>query len=142
MWSKSLIVGIVASLIDMLLMLVLSSVGVGDQMAFIVATSIGIIIQFIGNHVWSFHTTRNESVFRRAAMFFVFEVVVMLALSFIFPLIISFIEREIKDFWFILQDGHMTPIGNVITKHIIAFVVFNFVSYPMWKYVIFDKKRN
>ena len=142
MWSRSLIVGVLASILDMVVMFVLTSVSVSDQAAFIIATSIGLVIQFIGNHIWSFSLkTNRKNTMKNAILFLSFELIVMIALSFIFPYIILFIEKELPNTLFITSEGHVTPIGSVVIKHIIAFFVFNFVSYPVWKNVIFKERK-
>lgn len=142
MWSRSLVVGILASILDMVVMFALTSASVGDQAAFVIATSIGLVIQFIGNHVWSFSlNTNTKRTLKNAILFLSFELIVMIALSFIFPYIILFIEKEIPNALFIASNGHVTPVGSVVLKHIIAFFTFNLVSYPVWKYLIFKERK-
>lgn len=139
MWSRSLVVGVIASLFDMLIMYMLSAISFEEQASFIFASTIGIIIQFFGNHFWSF-SMKDRDLFFTAVLFTFFEVILMIVSSFIFPHILTYIVKELPHNSFISHNGHITPVGSVIIKHSMLFFVFNFISYPVWKYYIFKKR--
>ena len=144
-YTKAGVTGITASLTDMYLMFILQKRGWGDQTSYIASTCAGMAIQFFGNKYWTFgqnNVTSKRSV-KQGFKFITFEIIITIIMSYAFPFIMSGMasimllspHSSIRDLIYSECKHEITPIGSVIIKHVITFIIFNAISYPAWKYI-------
>ena len=152
-YYKAIIVSVIASLIDMFIMFELSKANWKEELALGLSSFAGIIIQFFGQKFWTFknQTKSYKSLIRQVLLFFGIELVLLGLVILIFKGIYPSVESKIEKLDIKYKDGFITKYlveekdkklmlnerGKIVVKNMIVFCVFNLLSYPLWRYVIF-----
>ena len=152
-YYKAIIVSIIASLTDMFIMFELSKANWKEELALGLSSFAGIIIQFFGQKYWTFKSqTKNyEALIRQVLLFFGVEFSLLLLVILIFKNVYDKVENQIEKLDLKYKDGFITKYlvyekdkklvlnekGKIVVKNAIVFLVFNLISYPIWRYVIF-----
>ena len=152
-YYKAIIVSIIASLTDMFIMFELSRANWKEELALGLSSFAGIIIQFFGQKYWTFKSqTKNyEALIRQVLLFFGVELSLLLLVIVIFKNVYDKLENQIEKLDLKYKDGVITKYlvyekdkklvlnekGKIVVKNAIVFLVFNLISYPIWRYVIF-----
>ena len=152
-YYKAVIVSILASLTDMFIMFELSKANWRDELALGLSSFAGIIIQFFGQKLWTFknQTKSYKSLIWQVLLFFGIELVLLGLVILIFKGVYPSIEYKIEKLDIKYKDGFITKYlveekakklmlndrGKIVVKNAIVFCVFNLLSYPLWRYVIF-----
>lgn len=152
-YYKAIIVSVIASLTDMFIMFELSKANWKEELALGLSSFAGIIIQFFGQKYWTFKSqTKNyEALVRQVLLFFGVEITLLLLVIVIFKNVYNKVEEQIEKLDLKYKDGFITKYlvyekdkklvlnekGKIVVKNAIVFLVFNLISYPIWRYVIF-----
>lgn len=152
-YYKAVIVSIIASLTDMFIMFELSKLKWKEELALGLSSFAGIIIQFFGQKYWTFksQTKSYEALVRQVLLFFGVELSLLLLVIVIFKNVYNKVEKQIEKLDLKYKDGFITKYlvyekdkklvlnerGKIVVKNAIVFCVFNLISYPIWRYVIF-----
>ena len=74
-YYRSLLVGVLATLVDSTVFIILSKLKFRDTISFVVAFILGVLIQFFGQKYWTFKnkTNTNYQLIKQIILFFVFE---------------------------------------------------------------------
>lgn len=152
-YYKAVIVSIVASLTDMFIMFELSRANWKEELALGLSSFAGIIIQFFGQKYWTFKSqTKNYDEFiRQVLLFFSVELALLGLVILIFKGVYDKLEMQVEKLDIKYKDGFITKYlvdeknkklvlnerGKIVVKNAIVFFVFNLISYPIWRYVIF-----
>ncbi len=152
-YYKAIIVSVIASLTDMFIMFELSKANWKEELALGLSSFAGIIIQFFGQKYWTFKSqTKNyEALTRQVLLFFGVEITLLLLVIVIFKNVYNKVEEQIEKLDLKYKDGFITKYlvyekdkklvlnekGKIVVKNAIVFLVFNLISYPIWRYVIF-----
>ncbi len=152
-YYKVIIVSAIASLTDMFIMFELSKANWKEELALGLSSFAGIIIQFFGQKYWTFKSqTKNyEGLARQVLLFFGVEITLLLLVIVIFKNVYNKVEEQIEKLDLKYKDGFITKYlvyekdkklvlnekGKIVVKNAIVFLVFNLISYPIWRYVIF-----
>jgi len=152
-YYKAVIVSVIASLTDMFIMFELSKANWKEELALGLSSFAGIIIQFFGQKYWTFKSqTKNyEALIRQVLLFFGVELSLLLLVIVIFKNVYDKVEKQIEKLDLKYKDGFITKYlvyeqdkklvlndrGKIVVKNAIVFLVFNLISYPIWRYVIF-----
>ena len=152
-YYKAVIVSVIASLTDMFIMFELSKANWKEELALGLSSFAGIIIQFFGQKYWTFKSqTKNyEALVRQVLLFFGVEITLLLLVIVIFKNVYNKVEEQIERLDLKYKDGFITKYlvyekdkklvlnekGKIVVKNAIVFLVFNLISYPIWRYVIF-----
>ena len=152
-YYKAVIVSVIASLSDMFIMFELSKANWKEELALGLSSFAGIIIQFFGQKYWTFKSqTKNyEALIRQVLLFFGVELSLLLLVIVIFKNVYNTVEKQIEKLDLKYKDGFITKYlvyeqdkklvlnerGKIVVKNAIVFLVFNLISYPIWRYVIF-----
>ena len=152
-YYKAVIVSVIASLTDMFIMFELSRANWKEELALGLSSLAGIIIQFFGQKYWTFKSqTKNyEALIRQVLLFFGVELTLLLLVIVIFKNVYDKVESQIEKLDLKYKDGFITKYlvyekdkklvlnekGKIVVKNAIVFLVFNLISYPIWRYVIF-----
>ena len=152
-YYKAVIVSIIASLTDMFIMFELSKLKWKEELALGLSSFAGIIIQFFGQKYWTFksQTKSYEALVRQVLLFFGVELSLLLLVIVIFKNVYDKVEKQIEKLDLKYKDGFITKYlvyekdkklvlnerGKIVVKNAIVFCVFNLISYPIWRYVIF-----
>ena len=152
-YYKAIIVSVIASLTDMFIMFELSKANWKEELALGLSSFAGIIIQFFGQKYWTFKSqTKNyEALVRQVLLFFGVELSLLLLVIVIFKNVYNKVEKQIEKLDLKYKDGFITKYlvyeqdkklvlnerGKIVVKNAIVFLVFNLISYPIWRYVIF-----
>ena len=152
-YYKAIIVSVIASLTDMFIMFELSKANWKEELALGLSSFAGIIIQFFGQKYWTFKSqTKNyEALIRQVLLFFGVELSLLLLVIVIFKNVYNKVEKQIEKLDLKYKDGFITKYlvyekdkklvlnerGKIVVKNAIVFLVFNLISYPIWRYVIF-----
>lgn len=152
-YYKAVIVSVLASLTDMFIMFELSKANWKEELALGLSSFAGIIIQFFGQKYWTFksETKSYKALIRQVLLFFGIELVLLGLVILIFKEIYPSVEYNIEKLDITYKDGFITKYlveekdkklmlndrGKIVVKNVIVFCVFNLLSYPLWRYVIF-----
>ena len=152
-YYKAVIVSIFASLTDMFIMFELSKLKWQEELALGLSSFAGIIIQFFGQKYWTFksQTKSYDELIRQVLLFFSVEFALLALVIFIFKGVYHRIESQVENLDLKYKDGFITKYlvdekdkklvlnekGKIVVKNAIVFCVFNLISYPIWRYVIF-----
>ena len=152
-YYKAVIVSVIASLTDMFIMFELSKANWKEELALGLSSFAGIIIQFFGQKYWTFksQTKSYEALVRQVLLFFGVELSLLLLVIVIFKNVYNKVEKQIEKLDLKYKDGFITKYlvyeqdkklvlnerGKIVVKNAIVFLVFNLISYPIWRYVIF-----
>ena len=152
-YYKAVIVSIFASLTDMFIMFELSKANWQEELALGLSSFAGIIIQFFGQKYWTFksQTKSYDELIRQVLLFFSVEFALLALVIFIFKGVYHRIESQVENLDLKYKDGFITKYlvdekdkklvlnekGKIVVKNAIVFCVFNLISYPIWRYVIF-----
>ncbi len=152
-YYKAVIVSVLASITDMFIMFELSKANWREELALGLSSFAGIIIQFFGQKFWTFKNQTNsyKSLIRQILLFFGIELVLLGVVILIFKGVYSSVESQIEKLDIKYKDGFITKYlveekdkklilndrGKIVVKNVIVFFVFNLLSYPLWRYVIF-----
>ena len=152
-YYKAVIVSIFASLTDMFIMFELSKANWQEELALGLSSFAGIIIQFFGQKYWTFksQTKSYDELIRQVLLFFSVEFALLALVIFIFKGVYHRIESQVENLDLKYKDGFITKYlvdekdkklvlnekGKIVVKNAIVFLVFNLISYPIWRYVIF-----
>ena len=152
-YYKAVIVSVISSLTDMFIMFELSRANWKEELALGLSSLAGIIIQFFGQKYWTFKSqTKNyEALIRQVLLFFGVELTLLLLVIVIFKNVYDKVESQIEKLDLKYKDGFITKYlvyekdkklvlnekGKIVVKNAIVFLVFNLISYPIWRYVIF-----
>ena len=152
-YYKAIIVSVIASLTDMFIMFELSKANWKEELALGLSSFAGIIIQFFGQKYWTFKSqTKNyKALVRQVLLFFGVELTLLGLVIIIFKNVYYKVEEQIEKLDLKYKDGFITKYlvyekdkklvlnekGKIVVKNAIVFLVFNLISYPIWRYVIF-----
>ncbi len=152
-YYKAVIVSIIASLTDMFIMFELSKLKWKEELALGLSSFAGIIIQFFGQKYWTFkNETKNyDELIKQVLLFFGVELALLALVIIIFKGVYHRIEAQVEKLDVKYKDGFITEYlvdekdqklilnerGKIVVKNAIVFCVFNLISYPIWRYVIF-----
>lgn len=160
MYYRAIMVAVLATVTDMSLMFtLLYETHLNDSIILGISSFVGMVIQFVGQKYWTFKNTSSKfsELFRQIFMFFALEISVIMLVIIIYShlsyhvdeavqhlpdsyvtgkISSKFVERDEND-----QKIQLTVIGKMILKSLIVFVGFNLISYPMWKFFIFAKRK-
>lgn len=160
MYYRAILVAILATATDMSIMFgLLYESHLRDTIILGISSFTGMVIQFVGQKYWTFKNTSSKfsELFRQIVMFFGLEISVIMLVILIYShlskhideavqhlpdsyvtgkISSKFVEKDAKD-----RKIQLTVIGKMILKSLIVFVGFNLISYPMWKFFIFAKKK-
>ena len=152
-YYKAIIVSVIASLSDMFIMFELSKANWKEELALGLSSFAGIIIQFFGQKYWTFKSqTKNyKALVRQVLLFFGVELTLLGLVIIIFKNVYNKVEEQIEKLDLKYKDGFITKYlvyekdkklvlnekGKIVVKNAIVFLVFNLISYPIWRYVIF-----
>ena len=152
-YYKAVIVSVFASLTDMFIMFELSKANWQEELALGLSSFAGIIIQFFGQKYWTFksQTKSYDELIRQVLLFFSVEFALLALVIFIFKGVYNRIESQVEKLDLKYKDGFITKYlvdekdkklilnerGKIVVKNAIVFCVFNLISYPIWRYVIF-----
>ena len=152
-YYKAVIVSVFASLTDMFIMFELSKANWQEELALGLSSFAGIIIQFFGQKYWTFksQTKSYDELIRQVLLFFSVEFALLALVIFIFKGVYNRIESQVEQLDLKYKDGFITRYlvdekdkklilnerGKIVVKNAIVFCVFNLISYPIWRYVIF-----
>jgi putative flippase GtrA len=152
-YYKAIIVSVIASLSDMFIMFELSKANWREELALGLSSFAGIIIQFFGQKYWTFKSqTKNyKALVRQVLLFFGVELTLLGLVIIIFKNVYDKVEEQIEKLDLKYKDGFITKYlvyekdkklvlnekGKIVVKNAIVFLVFNLISYPIWRYVIF-----
>ena len=152
-YYKAVIVSIFASLTDMFIMFELSKANWQEELALGLSSFAGIIIQFFGQKYWTFksQTKSYDELIRQVLLFFSVEFALLALVIFIFKGVYHRVESQVENLDLKYKDGFITKYlvdekdkklvlnekGKIVVKNAIVFCVFNLISYPIWRYVIF-----
>ena len=154
-YYRSLLVGVVASVVDISTLYGLSSTKIPENYALLISSLGGILIQFFGQKYWAFRNNTNDitTLVRQVVKFFTLEISLIFVIIYIFDKIQTKIQNIVEKYpssitkgtinkYLLKLDNNkviLTPLSNTILKTALVFILFNLVSYPLWKYVIFVK---
>lgn len=152
-YYKAVIVSIIASLTDMFIMFELSKAKWKEELALGLSSFAGIIIQFFGQKYWTFksQTKSYDALIRQVLLFFGIEFTILALVIVVFKNIYEKLEKRVESLDLKYKDGFITKYfldekdkklilnerGKIVLKNAIVFCVFNLISYPIWRYVIF-----
>ena len=152
-YYKAIIVSVIASLTDMFIMFELSKANWKEELALGLSSFAGIIIQFFGQKYWTFRSqTKNyNELVRQVLLFFGVELTLLGLVIIIFKNVYDKVEEQIEKLDLKYKDRFITKYlvyekdkklvlnekGKIVVKNAIVFLVFNLISYPIWRYVIF-----
>tara|TARA_B100000927_G_scaffold277057_1_gene258359 strand:- start:216 stop:701 length:486 start_codon:yes stop_codon:yes gene_type:complete len=152
-YYKAVIVSIIASLTDMFIMFELSKLKWKEELALGLSSFAGIIIQFFGQKYWTFksQTKSYDALARQVLLFFGVELFLLGMVIVIFKGVYDKVEAQVETLDLKYKDGFITKYlvdekdrklilnerGKIVVKNAIVFCVFNLISYPIWRYVIF-----
>ena len=139
---------------------------INDNMAIGISSLCGLLIQFIGQKYWTFknESSSKHELIKQVAMFFTLEISLIICVILIFDHVYKYLSgkfdkipkswRESKLGSYIFkpqprsqpnqsQSNHqsqpeLTEIGRILLKSCIVFFTFNLISYPLWRFVIFN----
>ncbi len=154
-YYRSLIVGVVASIVDISTLYGLSTTQIPENYSIFISSLSGILIQFFGQKYWTFRNSSNDTstVVKQVVKFFTLEILLVFLIIYIFDKIQKRLENIVEKYPSSITKGSinryffkldkdkviLTPLSNTILKTLLVFILFNLVSYPLWKYVIFVK---
>lgn len=154
-YYRSLIVGVVASTVDISILYGLSNTNIPENYVLLISSLGGILIQFFGQKYWAFRNNSEDTatLVKQVLKFFVLEISLIFLIIYIFDKIqkkiqtivdkypSSITKGTITKYLFKLDNNEviLTPLSNTILKTVLVFILFNLISYPLWKYVIFVK---
>ena len=152
-YYKAVIVSIIASLTDMFIMFELSKAKWKEELSLGLSSFAGIIIQFFGQKYWTFksQTKSYDALIRQVLLFFGIEFTILALVIVVFKNIYEKLEKRVESLDLKYKDGFITKYfldekdkklilnerGKIVLKNAIVFCVFNLISYPIWRYVIF-----
>ena len=152
-YYRSLLVGVLATLVDSTVFIILSKLKFRDTISFVVAFILGVLIQFFGQKYWTFKnkTKTNNELIKQIIIFFVFEIIVFSFVLLIFNKIYIAIENYVKNLnvsdandpikkIFVQKQNStlvLTSFGKLFLKMVIVFFIFNLITFPVWKYILF-----
>ena len=106
-----------------------------------------------GQKFWTFknQTKSYKELIRQVLLFFGIELLLLGLVILIFKGIYPSVEAKIEELDIKYKDGFITKYlveekdkklvlnerGKIVVKNVIVFCVFNLLSYPLWRYVIF-----
>ncbi len=125
MFTASAVVGIVASVVDYLVLLLAVGLGMAERYAIVPACTAGIVVQFFGNQRFAFKSHKDPGALRRQAWRFL----VVEALTLLLNAVVYNLLRE------------AVGIDYRLARIIAAFGVYMLFSLPMWHWV-FAKPKN
>ena len=144
-----------ASIVDIGTIYGLNYTKLPENYALLISSLSGLMIQFFGQKYWAFRNNSSDTknLVKQITLFFTLEITLILIIIYIFYINQKKIENmvakypssvtkgTIKQYLFVMDDNKiiLTPLSNTILKTLLVFILFNLISYPMWKYVIFAK---
>ena len=156
-YYKAIIVSIIASVTDISLMFSLSTTTLSEHMVLGISSVAGLLIQFFGQKFWTFknETESNKELIKQVGMFFGFELSIIICIIFLYDKISIQVKQQIENMPTSYSKGNiskyifkeekgkllLTTTGEILLKSMLVFLAFNLISYPLWKYIIFVKKK-
>lgn len=153
LYNKALLVSILASCVDMGMMYMLdNNTNLAENFIIGISSGLGLLIQFMGQRFWTFREKAGSlsELKRQVLMFFSLEICLIILVIFLYDKIYNKIEGKIKELkkkyntdtlgiFFEKDSDELTTIGKMLLKSGIVFLIFNIISYPLWRYFIFIK---
>ena len=153
LYNKALLVSILASVMDMGTMYMLdNNTNLAENLIIGISSGIGLLIQFIGQRFWTFRENAGSTkeLKKQVLMFFGLEISLIFLVIFLYDKMYNKIEAKVKVLKkrydtkalgiFFEKDGNeLSTLGKMLLKSGIVFIIFNVVSYPLWRYFIFIK---
>jgi putative flippase GtrA len=151
LYNKALLVSILASGIDMGTMYMLdNNTNLAENLIIGISSGIGLLIQFVGQRFWTFRENAGsmKELKKQILMFFGLEISLIFLVIFLYDKMYNKIEEKVKELKkryhstalgiFFEKDGNeLSTLGKMLLKSGIVFIIFNVVSYPLWRYFIF-----
>lgn len=168
LYNKAVLVSLLATAVDILVMYLLNkqqnrqkqqkqqpSLIINDNVAIGVSSLCGLLIQFIGQKYWTFknQSSSKHELLKQVGMFFTLEISLIICVILIFDHVYKYLSgkfdkipkswRESKLGSYIFKPHsqpkpQLTEIGRILLKSCIVFFTFNLISYPLWRFVIFN----
>ena len=158
MYNRALIVGIVASLIDIGTLFGLSYTNLSDTYSLIISSFLGILIQFFGQKYWTFKdvSESKHELIKQVIQFFALEITIVFIIIYFFQIVNkhisdivakypnSYATDKFTKYFFNLENNIivLSSLSKILLKTVLVFILFNLISYPIWHYVIFKPKKN
>jgi putative flippase GtrA len=153
LYNKALLVSILASGMDMGTMYTLdNNTNLAENWIIGISSGIGLLIQFFGQRFWTFRKNAGsmKQLKRQILLFFGLEISLILLVIFLYDKVYNKVEAKVKELKkryntkmlgiFFEKDGkEISTLGKMLLKSSIVFIIFNVVSYPLWRYFIFIK---
>ena len=156
-YYRAIIVSILASISDISVMFTLDKTKLNESVILILSSFTGLLIQFFGQKYWTFKsvTKSRKKLMYQVAQFFTLEISLILFIVFIYGYVYEYITKIISKYDKSYADGVftkyifeldknnniiLTNIGKILLKSVMVFILFNAISYPLWRYVIFVEK--
>ena len=158
MYYRAVIVSIIASIVDISSMYSLIKLTkINEEVIVGLASLAGLFIQFFGQKYWTFknNTYSRDELIKQVVLFFGLEITIIICVVLIYSKIYGPVEKKVKELTKNQRENILTKylfknnrgkkelsqLGKIMLKNIIVFFTFNIISYPLWKYFIFTKKR-
>lgn len=157
-YYRAIIVSILASAIDISVMFTLDRTKLKQSYILILSSLSGLLIQFFGQKYWTFKSVikSNKQLLLQIIQFFTLEISLILLIVYVYGFVSVYISKKISTYSSSYTSGTLskyifkldnnnkvvlTNVGKILLKSIMVFVVFNAISYPLWRYVIFIEKK-
>ena len=153
LYNKALLVSILASGMDMGTMYMLDrNSNLAENLIIGISSGIGLLIQFMGQRFWTFRENAGsmKELKRQILMFFGLEISLIILVIFLYDKIYNKVEEKLREYkkkykskalgiFFEQDNDELTTLGKMILKSGLVFLIFNIISYPLWRYFIFVK---
>ena len=157
-YYRSIIISILASITDISIMFALDETKLKESIILIISSLTGLFIQFFGQKYWTFKsvTKTSRELILQIFQFFTLEISLILIIVYIYGHAYSYISKKISNYSSDYTTGRisryifesdlnnkiiLTNIGKIMLKSVMVFILFNAISYPLWRYVIFVEKK-
>jgi putative flippase GtrA len=157
-YYRAIIVSILASVSDISVMFTLDRTKLNESIILILSSFTGLLIQFFGQKYWTFKsvTKSSQKLMYQVAQFFTLEISLILFIVFMYGYVYEYVTKVISKYnknyangvftkyIFKLDKNNniiLTNIGKILLKSVMVFILFNAISYPIWRYVIFVEKK-
>ena len=157
-YYRAIIISVLASMSDISVMFTLDNTKLNESIILIISSLTGLFIQFFGQKYWTFKsvTKSNKDLILQILQFFTLEISLILVIVYIYGYAYSYISDRISSYSknyatgriskyiFELDSNNkirLTNIGKILLKSVMVFILFNAISYPLWRYVIFVEKK-
>ena len=148
-WLRGSGVGVFSAGADMSFMYFLSKTNLELETQLYISSGVSLLIAFIGHKLWTFKNyLKGKELVKQIVFYLIWEVIFIIIITNVVIYItepidkyISTIHKEtVKDSWILsklveIKDDkvQLTVLVNILIKHICIFIIFTFVSIPIYK---------